>query len=124
MRVSLLVLAAACVGFGIIAAPFVDGVAAPAAQVLLGPSRYAHATLTSGATSLPDVPVSVDYTSWTSLVPAFAEIAVGLGLAAVVLRTRVAKVVDPLRRLHTGSVNDYAAMALLGLSVVAFTAFG
>jgi multicomponent Na+:H+ antiporter subunit D len=121
MRVSLLTLAACCVGFGVIAAPFVDQVAAPAAQVLLGPSRYAHAALAGGATHLPDVPVTVEYTSWTSLVPAFAEIVAGLLLAAVVIRTRAARFVTPLRRLHTGSVNDYAALALAGVAIVAFT---
>jgi multicomponent Na+:H+ antiporter subunit D len=122
MRVSLLTLAAGCIGFGVIAALFVDAVAAPAAQVLLDPNGYAHAVLTSGTTALPSVPISVEYTSWTSLVPAVAEIAAGIALAVAVVRTNIARFVDPLRRLHTGSVNDYAALALFGCVVVAVTA--
>jgi hypothetical protein len=53
-----------------------------AAQVLLDPSGSADAVLTNGATALRRVPVSVEYTSWTTLVPAVAEIGAGIALAS------------------------------------------
>jgi multicomponent Na+:H+ antiporter subunit D len=119
MRISLITLGAGCIVFGVGAAVFIRKVAAPAASVLLHPERYAGAVLSSGA-RLPHVEVSFEFVSTETVVTAAAEIVVGLLLAVWAIRTDLpARGLRWLRRLHTGSVNDYAAFSALGLAVSA-----
>jgi multicomponent Na+:H+ antiporter subunit D len=120
MRISLILLAAGCIGFGVGAATFVPQVAAPAASVLLHPATYASAVLGSGGT-VPAMDLAFDYTKVSTMATAAAELLVGLALAAYVVRRGEPRVLTPLRRLHTGSVNDYAAYAAVGAAIAAYT---
>jgi multicomponent Na+:H+ antiporter subunit D len=70
------------------------------------------------------VPVSslvFDYGKASDLITTAIEIAIGLLVAAAYLRIREPRPVTWLRRLHTGSVNDYAAYLVTGF-LVAFVA--
>lgn len=121
MRTGLGVLATGCLAFGVLPPLVVQRVAAPAASVLLHPSFYAGAVLGGGSVaSVPRLPVSFDFADPALLLPSLGEIVGGLALLLLMLRVR--RVPWPLRRLralHTGSVNDYAAYAALGLVAVA-----
>jgi multicomponent Na+:H+ antiporter subunit D len=119
MRISLIVLGAGCIAFGIGAAPFIREIAAPATSVLLHPARYVAGVL-HGSGSLPPVDVAFEYLSAETLLSATAEILIGVLLAVLVIRRGAPRVLDGLRRVHTGSVNDYAAFAAVGLAVSAF----
>jgi multicomponent Na+:H+ antiporter subunit D len=119
MRISLIVLGTGCVAFGVLAAPFVGHVAGPAGSILLHPARYATAAL--GSTGLvPVTDVTFDWGKAATLVTALIEIAVGLVVAVLVVRRGVPAPVRVLQRVHTGSVNDYAAFAAAGLAISTF----
>jgi multicomponent Na+:H+ antiporter subunit D len=119
-RISLLVLAVGCLGFGAAAPVFISAVASPAASILLHPAVYASATLGT-RTPVPPLTIEFSYLDPETLLTAFAEIAVGLLLLLVVLRLRRAPVpLRWLRAVHTGSANDYAAFATVGLVAAAF----
>jgi multicomponent Na+:H+ antiporter subunit D len=121
MRVSLLTLAAGCLASGALAEPFVERVAAPSAALLLRPGAYAHVTLGTRS-RVPELPVSFDYFHATTLLTAAAEIVGGIVLLVVIVRVpAVTAPINALRRLHTGSVNDYAAFAAIGTAVAAYT---
>lgn len=123
MRIGLGVLIAACVAFGVLPNPVVAHLADPAASVLLHPHAYATAVL-SGAGTVAKLPVTFEYGKLSDLLVALAEIAIGLILAVVYLRVREPRPVTWLRRLHTGSVNDYAGYALTGLALVGIVLIG
>lgn len=120
MRVSLGLLAAACFAFGAVPNAFLTHVAGPAASSLLHPATYASAALSSGG-SLPALDVGFDYFDPVTLSSALAEVLAGIVLLVLVLRDeRIARVLRPLRALHTGSVNGYAAFAAIGLAGSAY----
>ena len=119
MRISLVVLAAGCVAFGVGAASFVSEVAAPAASLLLHPATYSAAVLSAGG-AVPALPLTFDYAKLSTLATAAGELVVGLALAVLVVRRGEPRMLRPLRRLHTGSVNDYAAFLAVGLAAVSF----
>lgn len=122
MRISLIVLAAGCVLFGLGAVVFVRDVAAPAAGVLLHPDAYGSAVLGSGG-PVPLLPVEFGYADPTTMGTAAAEIVLGLLLAVMVVRRGTGRVLEPLRGMHTGSVNDHAALQVTGLALVALVLF-
>jgi multicomponent Na+:H+ antiporter subunit D len=120
MRVSFLVLAGACVAFGALAEIFVEHVASPAASSLLHPATYASAALSSGGT-VPDLGVTFDFFDPKTLLLSAVEILIGLALLVFVLRSdRPARLLRPLRAVHTGSVNDYVAYSAIGLATAAY----
>lgn len=123
MRVSLITLAACCIGFGILADPFVQHIAAPAASGLLHPARYAGAAL-GAPTILPSLDVTFDYGKVADLLLTAGELAVGGLIAAWVVRIGTPRVLAWLRRVHTGSVNDYAMMFAGGLVIAAAALLG
>ncbi len=123
MRFSLITLGIGCIAFGALPGRFISHVAAPAASILLHPQTYAGGVL-SGSASVPHLRVEFSYGSGTDLLLAFVEVALGLVLAAAYLHVREPKPVTWLRRLHTGSVNDYAAFAAAGLAICAFVLIG
>lgn len=124
MRVSLLVLAGGCVAFGALASEFVTRFASPAASVLLHPGIYASAALSSGA-AVPDIGVEFDFFDPATMLLSVAELVAGLVVLMIVLRSdRPARMLRPLRALHTGSVNDYAAFAAVGLAASAYVLLG
>jgi multicomponent Na+:H+ antiporter subunit D len=123
MRVSLIVLGLACVGFGVLPGTFVQHVAAPAASILLHPDAYAHAVL-AGSGAVPAHTLTFSYAKASELLTTLVEIVLGLLLAAAYVRTDEPRPVTWLRRLHTGSVNDYAAFLAGGLVVASAVLLG
>ena len=114
MRIALFVVGSACIVFGIFPSQFVERVVGPAASVLLDPSGYSHAGL-AGSGTVPASTLVFDYGKASDLITTAIEIAIGLFVAAVYLRIREPRPVTWLRRLHTGSVNDYATFVAGGL---------
>ena len=120
MRVSFLVLAGGCVAFGSLESVFVSRIASPAASVLLHPARYASAALSSGG-AVPSIGVRFDFFDPATLLLSAAELAAGIIVLVIILKTdRLARALRPVRALHTGSVNDYAAFAAVGLAAAAY----
>jgi multicomponent Na+:H+ antiporter subunit D len=118
MRISLAVLGAGCLAFGAFASAFISRVGEPAAASLLHPAAYARAALTPGTTALPRLSIDYQYFEASTLLITAGELVAGLLLLVVVLRTEVAaRSLTWLRRLHTGSVNDYAAFLAAGLVI-------
>ncbi|GAA4385567.1 hypothetical protein [Tsukamurella soli] len=118
MRFSLITLGVACVGFGVLPGMFVRDVASPLASILLHPNAYARAVFADGG-AVPALHLTFTYLQVSDLLTALVEIVLGLLLAAAYLRLKVEpRPLTWLRRLHTGSVNDYAAFAVTGLVTV------
>jgi multicomponent Na+:H+ antiporter subunit D len=118
MKVSLTVLSAGCLAFGALAGPFVARIASPAAAALLNPALYAAGAL-GEPVKLPPAGVSFNYLDPKTLGLIACELI--LGLAVLTLAVRAARMPAPLRwlrRAHTGSINDYAAFATVGLILV------
>jgi multicomponent Na+:H+ antiporter subunit D len=113
MLVSFVVLSAGCLAFGAAPTVVLDTVVGPAAASLIHGPAYAVATLAGGGRLAP-VRVSFDY-----LDPAHLLVTAGTAVAGLLVARWVVRHPDPrslrwLRALHTGSVNDYAAYAVLG----------
>jgi multicomponent Na+:H+ antiporter subunit D len=117
MRVTLAVLGAACVAFGVLAEVVVARVAAPSASVLLDARTYARGVL-AGTADVPHLAVSFSYGNVSDLLVAFLTTALGAALAAVYVRVPEPRPIRVLRAVHTGSVNDYAGFAAAGLLTV------
>jgi multicomponent Na+:H+ antiporter subunit D len=122
-RVSLMTLAAACIAVGAVPYVVVRGMITPAASVLLHPAAYAAGVLGNGG-GVPALPVAFEYGKPEDLILTAIEIGVGLLLAVVYLRIREPRAITALRRLHTGSVNDYAAFAVSGFVICTFALLG
>ncbi|HEU5007389.1 MAG TPA: proton-conducting transporter membrane subunit [Jatrophihabitantaceae bacterium] len=118
MRIALFVVGSACIVFGIFPSQFVERVVGPAASILLDPSGYSHAVL-AGSGTVPASSLVFDYGKASDLITTAIEIGIGLLVAAVYLRIREPRPVTWLRRLHTGSVNDYAAYLAGGIALAA-----
>ncbi|MGH3422400.1 MAG: proton-conducting transporter membrane subunit, partial [Streptosporangiaceae bacterium] len=119
MRISLVVLGIGCVAFGALPNLIVEHVAAPAASILLHPATYAGGVL-SGTADVPRLDVTFSYGNVGDLVLAAVEVVLGLLLAVAYLRVDEPRAVTWFRRLHTGSVNDYAAFASAGIVLAGF----
>lgn len=118
MKVSLSMLGVGCLGFGALAGPFVAHVAGPAAAGLLDPDGYAAGAL-GAAVTLPDAGVEFAYFEPKTLGIIAIELVLGLSLLLLALRGEgVARTLGWLRRIHTGSINDYAAFAVVGMIIV------
>ena len=61
--------------------------------------------------------VSFHFSELTTVLDSAGEIIAGLLLAAFVIKRGAPRVLVPLRRLHTGSSNDYAMFSAVGLVV-------
>ena len=118
MVVAFLSLSAGCVAFGVAPTWVLDHVAGPAAASLTESGAYAAATL-RGHGTLTAVHVPFPYLDPVRLLVSGGTVVVGLLLAwwAVRHEGRSARALRPLVALHTGSVNDYAAFAVLGAVV-------
>jgi multicomponent Na+:H+ antiporter subunit D len=119
MRISLITLAVACVTLGALPYLIVQHVAGPAASILLHPQAYATAVLGGGG-AVPAYQLHFSYDNPADLIITAVEVVVGLALAAIYLRIKEPRMVTSLRRLHNGSVNDYAAFAVSGLVLSSF----
>jgi multicomponent Na+:H+ antiporter subunit D len=122
MDASLLILAAACVAFGVFAEFVVQKVFGPAASGLLHADAYGTAVLRRGGAVLPSS-VTFHLGEFSALATTLIELAVAAPVLMFALKRRQPRAVTWLRDLHTGSVNDYAAYAVAGF-LVAFLAVG
>jgi multicomponent Na+:H+ antiporter subunit D len=118
MVVSLSVLGAGCLVFGVLPSAVLEHLAGPSASALLHPGLAAHAVL-SGAGRLPDANVSFAYLKPGEFALVAVTVVLGLVLARWYVRSPEPAPVRALRALHTGSVNDYAAFAVAGIVVIA-----
>lgn len=119
MVVAFGILAAGCVGFGVLPQQVLRHVAVPAAGVLADPARYATGVLT-GSASVPTLRVHFDYFAGSEILATVGTLVAGLLLAVWYVRgAHEPRPVTWLRRLHTGSVQDYTAYATIGLIVTA-----
>jgi multicomponent Na+:H+ antiporter subunit D len=114
MRFTLITLGAGCVAFGALPDLVIRRLVAPAAALLLHPDIYSSGVLT-GHADLPAVTVGFAYLEPTDLAIAAGTLLLGLTLAALYLRIPEPAPITALRRLHTGSVNDYAAFTTIGI---------
>jgi multicomponent Na+:H+ antiporter subunit D len=119
MIVAFLGLAGGCVAFGAAPGFVLDNIARPAASSLTSANAYAAAVIGHGG-RLPTAEASFDYLDPMQLLVIGGTLVAGLLLAAWVVRHPDPRILDPLRALHTGSVNDYAALAVLGAVVCVF----
>jgi multicomponent Na+:H+ antiporter subunit D len=116
MRVSLGALAVGCVAFGVFAEVLVSRVAGPAASILLHPDVYAGTVLRSGGV-VPASHLSFDWAKAEDYAMAAGEVLAGLVVLALFLRKGEPRPLSWLRRLHTGSANDYASFLFAGFAV-------
>jgi multicomponent Na+:H+ antiporter subunit D len=108
-------MAAGCVAFGVLPTLVLQHIAAPAAAGLLQSHAYASAAVT-GRGSVIVSHVSFDYVSPAEIVTAATTTVAGLALARwFVRREHEPWLVGRLRAVHTGSVNDYASYAAVGV---------
>ena len=115
MATGLIGLGGCCIAFGVFPQQILSRLMEPAAGGLLEAGRYAAAEMNVGGT-VTATNVSFDYADPMELGLALATAAVAALVARAYLRARR----DPLplrglRALHTGSANDYAAYAVVGL---------
>ena len=111
-------LAVGSLAFGVVPTIVLDRVVAPAVAVLTHPGIYAHAALAQGV-RVPIESIPFDYGKPTDVITALGTVALGLLLAWwYVRRGSEPKPVTWLRRVHTGSVNDYVLYAAGGTAVV------
>jgi multicomponent Na+:H+ antiporter subunit D len=110
-------LGACCVAFGAAGPLVLRRLMAPAASSLLHPGRYAFGVL-SGSARLPMLPVAFDYFSPAELGLVGASVAVAAVVAWGYLRIAEPGPIRGLRAIHTGSANDYAAYAVVGILAV------
>ena len=113
MRIVLIALGASCVAFGALPGLVIDHVATPAAAALLHPAAYTAGILT-GPTALPHTSVSFAFVGLSHVVVSIVTVVLGIALAVRYVRGCEPAVVRLLRAVHTGSVNDYAALLAAG----------
>jgi multicomponent Na+:H+ antiporter subunit D len=114
MRATLISLGAACLAFGVLPGLLVDRMAAPAASIVLHPADYAQAVL-GGSGAVPASSIGFSYGNVGDLLVTALTVALGIALAVTYLRAPEPAPMRRLRAVHTGSVNDYAALATGGL---------
>jgi multicomponent Na+:H+ antiporter subunit D len=119
MVASLGLLAAGCVAFGAFPTVLIGDFAAPAAAALLHPAAYAHGVLASGG-PLSTVAVSFDYVSPIGLLTVLGTLVAAIPVALLGMRWSGSRLVMTIRRVQSGSVNDYASYLVAGLIVVVF----
>jgi multicomponent Na+:H+ antiporter subunit D len=114
MVVALVILGGACVAFGALPYVFLPHLAVPAAAGLLAPAAYAGGILAGGG-RLPPVHVSFDYFNPRELFTVAATVAAAVPVGRGLLSRRAAGLVERVRAVQTGSVNDYAGYLVVGL---------
>jgi multicomponent Na+:H+ antiporter subunit D len=114
MTTGLSFLGTCCVAFGVGGFFVLSNLMAPAAAGLLNPARYTSGVLTTMA-RLPVPSIPFDYGSPSELISVGASVIVAAALTWAYLRIREPAPVRGLRALHTGSANDYAAYAVIGV---------
>ncbi|HEY5419849.1 MAG TPA: hypothetical protein VIL10_03870 [Marmoricola sp.] len=115
MLVAFGLLAAACVAFGALPTLVLDHVVRPAAGSLVHGAEYARATLADGGRVTP-AEATFDYADPRQALVICGTLLLGL-LARWVVRHCEPSLLTAVRRAHTGSVNDYASYAVMGVVV-------
>jgi multicomponent Na+:H+ antiporter subunit D len=119
MIVGLALLAGACVGFGVLPGAVLGHLVDPAAAALLHPMGYGASVLLRPR-HIGTVAVSFDYVSPVDLLGVAGTVLLAVPLARLAMRRGSdERVQAALRRVQTGSVNDYAGYLVAGLVVVA-----
>ncbi|MBR7828025.1 Fe-S-binding domain-containing protein [Actinospica sp. MGRD01-02] len=126
MAAGLIGLGGCCVAFGVFPQQILRMLMEPAAGGLLEAARYSAAQLRVGAAGGSVVPahVSFEYANWVEILVTVVTLLVAAAGVRWYLRLRRdPQPISGLRALHTGSANDYAAYAVVGLLalVAAFT---
>ncbi len=114
MVVALYLLGGACLAFGVLPGWTLDHLASPAAAGLLHAGSYGPGILAGGG-RIPALHVAFDYLDPQELGAVAATVVLGLALAVAYLRRPEPAPIRLLRALHTGSVNDYAGYAVIGV---------
>jgi multicomponent Na+:H+ antiporter subunit D len=114
MTVALWTLGLAALALGVAPGWVIDHVAAPAASSLLHAGVYARAVL-GGAATVPHLHIALSYFDPQELITVALSIILGLALATAYMRAGEPAPITLLRRLHNGSVNDYAAFSIVGV---------
>jgi len=117
MQFSLGTLAACCLLFGVVPGYVLDKVADPAASALLGAGQYAAAVLNQGGT-ITQLHTVFAYADPQELAIALLSVVLGALLAWHMLRRKIPRVLELLRAVHNGSVNDYTGYAVGGIIAV------
>ncbi|MBV8951571.1 MAG: Fe-S-binding domain-containing protein [Actinobacteria bacterium] len=117
MSISLLVLGVLCLAFGLVPGELSSKVMAPAAAGLLDAPVYARGVLHATAVQLPQLHVHSSFVSMEGILSTGITLVVGGLLASFVVRRGTPRPITLLRGFHTGSANDYAMYAVLGLVV-------
>jgi multicomponent Na+:H+ antiporter subunit D len=120
MKVSLLALGGMCLALGVFAGQVVQRLFGPAASGLLHAGTYGRAVLHGGGDVLPST-VTFSYTEPADMITTAVELVLAAVVLVLWLRRGEPRAVTWLRRLHTGSVNDYAAFLITGF-LLAFVA--
>ena len=115
MLVAFGLLAGACVAFGALPTLVLDHVVRPAAGSLVHGAEYARATLADGGRVTP-AEATFDYADPRQALVICGTLLLGL-LARWVVRHCEPSLLTAVRRAHTGSVNDYASYAVMGVVV-------
>jgi multicomponent Na+:H+ antiporter subunit D len=123
MVVALTALGGGCLAFGVVPSWAIDHLAAPAASGLLHAGTYAQGVLGGGG-RIPPLHLAFDYLEPSELATVAGTVVAGLVLARVYLRSAEPAPIRLLRALHTGSVNDYAGYAVIGLLAALLTLAG
>ena len=116
MLVAFGLLAGACVVFGALPTLVLDHVVRPAAGSLVHGAEYARATLADGGRVTP-AEATFDYADPRQALVIGGTLLLGLLLARWVVRHPEPSLLTAVRRAHTGSVNDYASYAVMGVVV-------
>jgi multicomponent Na+:H+ antiporter subunit D len=114
MIAALVMLGSACFAFGVLPGILIPDVAAPAASSLLHPTAYAAAVLGGGG-RLPAIQVAFNYFQPRELLTVIATVLASLPVGWALLSERARPSVERVRKLMSGSVNDYATYLTVGL---------
>ncbi|MDQ2706259.1 MAG: Fe-S-binding domain-containing protein [Actinomycetota bacterium] len=114
-------LAGCCVLFGVLPRLLLTGFVAPAVNDLLNADNYVAAVLLRQediASRMAPTTISFDYNDLAELLSTGISVVLAGALTWWYLRHPEPRPVRALRALHTGSVQDYAGFAVLGLIAV------
>jgi multicomponent Na+:H+ antiporter subunit D len=114
MAVALVLLSLGCIAFGVLPYPLLHGMSAPAAGALLHPALYAGGVLASSGPLLSSG-VSFAYFDPGDLLTVLGTVILAVPVARAGMRWAESSPVAILRRVQTGSANDYASYLVGGL---------
>ena len=118
MLVALGWLGGLCVALGVLGQAVLSHLMAPAAAALLHPGGYVAGLAGPPTGVVAPLTVPWSYRGPQELAIVLGTLALAIGLVVLYLRRPEPRLVTVLRRLHTGSVNDYAAYLVIGTVVV------